>query len=380
MVALGAPQGWTLSCRIGRPAPVLGTDQRPCFLTNSLILGLGQQGYRTRTGKTYWDRSVVWGMLKNPAYKGEAAFGKTKAGPLRPRLRAQKGGSMQPKSGVSTYDVAPAQWTSIAVPALIEAALFDQVQQQLAENRQRARRRKRGARYLLQGLICCAQCGYGYYGKAISNKAGKGKVRSNAYYRCIGSDAYRFGGERICDNLQVRTDKLDEVVWQQVCDLLQDGARLRQEYQRRLDGPRRGDRDYEAKQAQLAKVRQGLARLIDSYTEGFIEKHEFEPRLRRLRARLFELEQQAHEIADAVALRAEMRLVITRLEEFAARVKEGLAEADWSLRRELIRTLVGRVEVGKEEVNVVFRIPPETTPLSGEKKVCNFVGQYFGQE
>lgn len=31
----------------------------------------------TRTGKTRWDRSVVWGMLRNPAYAGQAAFGKT---------------------------------------------------------------------------------------------------------------------------------------------------------------------------------------------------------------------------------------------------------------------------------------------------------------
>ena len=158
---------------------------------------LGQQGRRTRTGKTYWDRSVVWGMLKNPAYKGQAAFGKTKAGPLRPRLRAQRGRSMQPRSGVSTYDIAPEQWISIPVPALVEEALFEQVQQQLAENRHRACGRKRGARYLLQGLITCSQCGYAYYGKAISNKAAKGKVRSYAYYRCIGTDAYRFGGERI---------------------------------------------------------------------------------------------------------------------------------------------------------------------------------------
>ena len=29
-----------MSCRIGLPAPVPSTGQRPCFLTNSLILGL----------------------------------------------------------------------------------------------------------------------------------------------------------------------------------------------------------------------------------------------------------------------------------------------------------------------------------------------------
>ena len=31
----------------------------------------------TRTGKERWDRSVIWGMLKNPAYVGRAAFSKT---------------------------------------------------------------------------------------------------------------------------------------------------------------------------------------------------------------------------------------------------------------------------------------------------------------
>src|SRR5436309_2808293 len=31
----------------------------------------------TRTGKQVWDRSTIWAMLRNPAYRGQAAFGKT---------------------------------------------------------------------------------------------------------------------------------------------------------------------------------------------------------------------------------------------------------------------------------------------------------------
>ena len=34
-------------------------------------------GVVTRTGKPRWDRSTVWGMLRNPAYAGRACFGKT---------------------------------------------------------------------------------------------------------------------------------------------------------------------------------------------------------------------------------------------------------------------------------------------------------------
>ena len=41
---------------------------------------LRRDGVPTRTGKPAWDRSVVWAILKNPAYKGTAAFGKTRVG------------------------------------------------------------------------------------------------------------------------------------------------------------------------------------------------------------------------------------------------------------------------------------------------------------
>ena len=45
---------------------------------NEVCRRLHQAGVRTRTGKEYWDHKTIWDMLKNPAYKGEAAFGKTR--------------------------------------------------------------------------------------------------------------------------------------------------------------------------------------------------------------------------------------------------------------------------------------------------------------
>jgi len=121
---------------------------------------LNSRKEKTRTGKTVWDRATVCDMLKNPAYKGRAAFGKTSVEPLRPRLRAQRGRPLHPKRAVSTHDVPADKWMSIPVPALVDEALFDAVQEQLQENQQRARIGQRGARYLLQGLLVCACCGY----------------------------------------------------------------------------------------------------------------------------------------------------------------------------------------------------------------------------
>jgi site-specific DNA recombinase len=257
---------------------------------------------RTRTGKTVWDRATIGGMLHNPAYKGEAAFGKTVVEPLRPRLRAQRGRPLQPKHPYSHQDVPAEQWMHIPVPALVDATLFDAVQEQLQENRKRARVPKRGAKYLLQGLIVCACCGYAYYGKALSPSARKYHERSYAYYRCIGSDAYRFGGVRLCWNKQLRTDLVEQAVWEEVCRLLEHPERLEQEYRRRLLQQEQPPNELGSLQARMGRVRQGIARIIDSYADGLIDKEEFEPRIARMRERLQQIEAQAQQITDEVSL------------------------------------------------------------------------------
>jgi site-specific DNA recombinase len=47
---------------------------------------LKAQGIRTRTGKENWDRKTILDMLRNPAYKGTAVYGRTRVGPRRPCL------------------------------------------------------------------------------------------------------------------------------------------------------------------------------------------------------------------------------------------------------------------------------------------------------
>jgi site-specific DNA recombinase len=331
---------------------------------------LTQAGERTRTGKTVWDRSVVWGILKNPAYQGAAAFGKTRLEPRRPRLRAQRNRPAPPRRAVSVRDVPPEDWITIPVPALVEPAVFAAVPEQLQENKRHARQQsRRGALYLRQGLLQCQHCGYAFYGKRLSPRARTGQPRAYAYYRCLGTDAYRFGGERICHNTQVRTDLLALAVWQEVCALLTHPERLAEEYRRRVQPETRAKRTPLATIAdQISKVRQGVARLIDSYAESLIDKSEFEPRITRLRQRLARLEEQRHALAEEVALQGELQLIIGRLEDFAAKLHDGLEMADWASQRDLIRALVKRVEVARNEVNVVFRIDPYPGDNDPEKK------------
>src|SRR2546421_12813766 len=196
---------------------------------------------------------------------GTAAFGKTRQEPLRPRLRAQRGRPRQPRRAMSTVDGPQEEWYPIPVPALVEPEVVAAVQEQLQENRRHARQSRRGALYLLQGLLQCQHCGYAYYGKRLSPSARKGKPRAYAYYRCLGTDAYRFGGERICQNTQVLTDLVDLAVWQEVCTLLTHPERLAGGKLRPLPPEVSAERPpLAALEEQLGKVRQGVARVSDS--------------------------------------------------------------------------------------------------------------------
>src|SRR5947208_16758880 len=107
---------------------------------------------------------------------------------------------------------------------------------------------------------------------------------------------------------------------------------------------------------------------MDSYAEGLLEKHEFEPRITRLRQRIAALEEQRQQLLDEAAFQTELRLIIGRLEDFATQIDTGLEEADWLRKREMIRALVKRVEVTQDQVNVVFRVDSYQGESDPEKK------------
>lgn len=237
---------------------------------------------------------------------GTAACGTTRQDPLRPWLRAQRGRALQPRRAVSTVDVPQEEWVSIPVPALVAPAVCAAVQEQVRENQRHARQSQRGARALLQGLVQGQHCGSAYDGKRLSPSARKGQPRAYASYRCLGTDAYRFGGERVCHNTQVRTDLLDLAVWQAVRTFLAHPERLAEAYRRRLQPDAHTKRPTLALvEEQRGTLRQGVARLIESYADGLLDKHAFAPRIIRLRQRIAHLDAQRQHLADEAALHTE---------------------------------------------------------------------------
>ena len=168
-------------------------------------------------------------------------FGRTRSiPPGQARLRPIRGCSNPPRHAASSQAAVPREeWISIPVPAIVDAAMFETVQGQLDENRKRKRDGRRRPGWLLQGLVVCRQCGYAFYGKMARGTVGGHQLADYGYYRCTGTDAHKFGGQALCRNRSLRSDKLEPAVWQQVELVLGDPQRVAAEHERRAGCPGR---------------------------------------------------------------------------------------------------------------------------------------------
>src|SRR6202049_877714 len=102
---------------------------------------LSEQGVPTCKRQGRWGRPTVWKMLRNPAYKGEACFGKTATAQRRRITRP-----IRLRGGLATRDSArherpPEDWIIIAVPPIVSEETFALAQERLRTNKIHAPRR-----------------------------------------------------------------------------------------------------------------------------------------------------------------------------------------------------------------------------------------------
>ena len=312
----------------------------------------------------------MWGSWKHPASQGAAACGTTRLEPRRPRRRAQRHRPGPPRRAVSGRAGPPEDWSTLPGPARVEPEVCAAVQEQWREHKRPARHpARRGAVSLLQGWLHGQPGGDACDGKRLSPRARTGQPRAYASDRGLGTEAYRFGGERRCQHTPVRTDLVALAGWQAVCPLLPHPERRAAAYRRRLQPETRATRPPLAPlEDQRSQGRQGVARLSDSAAASLRDQAEGAPRIPRLRQRLARREEQRQAWAAAVAWHGEVQLIIGRLEDVATTRHAGLETADWASKRDRIRALVQRVEVTRNEVNGVFRLDPYPRDNDPEKK------------
>ncbi|MBV9164109.1 MAG: recombinase family protein [Pseudonocardiales bacterium] len=334
---------------------------------------LTDQGVVTRTGKSRWDRSVIWGMLRNSAYAGRAVFGKTMVINESPGLnrRARLEGRSTPRA-TKTVDRPREQWVEIAVPAIVSAETFERVAARLTDNKRFATRNSKTPS-LLQGLAACGTCGYGYY--RTSTRTTNKKIY---YYRCLGSDDYRYENGRVCANKPVRADYLDTVVWDHITGLLTDPRLIRVEIDKRLQTASSSDpvtRQRAQLERALTKATTAITRMIEAFGEQLITIDELRARMPDLRAREANLRSQIDALDSQLTDQQTYLTLANDLEGFLTQLHDKTQGASVDDRQRVLRLLVKDVLIGPDKITIRHRIPiRERTTTSKQPDSTNTEG------
>jgi len=257
------------------------------------------------------------------------------------------------------------------VPAIISQEQFDLVQAKLAHNQQFARRNNTAYPYLLRALVSCGTCRLGCVGR--SSRGGY------AYYVCHGmSHGIISHRDEKCSARSVPVEQLDELVWQDVCEMLthpdmittalyraQGGQWLPQELQARRENLRKA----------RVSLEQQMERLTDAYLASVLQLEEYKRRRLELEQRLSVIAEQKRQLEANVGHQDQLAGMVQSIEAFCQRVQQGINEATFEQKRQLIELLIDRVVVTGEEVEIRYAIP---TSSKGETfRFCHLRLDYF---
>ena len=329
---------------------------------NAIARHLNDQGIPTRQGTSQWCRSTVWGMLRNPAYEGKACFGKTERAP-RQRITKplRERGGFAPRSNCNR-EKPREDWIEIPVPSLVSEATFAMAHELLEKNKKHSPRRTIDPT-LQQSMLVCKKCGYAYYRSSVHTT--KHKIN---YYRCLGSDNYRYKEGRRCDSRPIRQDYLDELVWTEMVRLLQDEKLIERELQRRIETSQNASpsiRRLEALNREHTRLDKAISRLLDAYQAELMDMDELRPRLNDLRkkqqsaqAELRKIESQNHDSEQYLKL-------ANTLADFLAKLQSSADTLNVTDRQRIVRLLVKEILVDDDTITLKHVIPTtvKETPL-----------------
>jgi site-specific DNA recombinase len=325
---------------------------------------INADGIPTRKASARWERSTVWAVLRNSAYRGAACFGKTRISARTRVMRPQRRRGVTTPSTTAGHERPREEWIEIPVPALVTEESFARAQELLHQNKIRSRRRTI-APSVVQGLVSCAKCGY-----AFSRTSTQTSARKIHYYKCIGSDGWRKLGGPVCDNGRfVRQELLDQIVWAEVIRLLEEPALIQQELDRRLVAARASDptrKREQSLQRELTHVGKGIERLLNAYQEELLSIEQLRERMPVLRQRQQTLRAELQAIADQTNDRAAFLRLAETLTAFLARLRSAAETLSVIERQRIVRLLVKDVLLGEDTITIRHSIPiPSGPPQTG---------------
>jgi site-specific DNA recombinase len=319
-------------------------------------------------GRKIWGLATLRGILTNPTYTGQVYAGRMQYHP--PKIRRSATHPIG-KPHDSASGLAPEEWVAVAkVPAIITQEDFDRVAMKLAKNQSFARRNNKTNEYLLRALVSCGWCEMSCTARQLHT--------GHRYYVCSAKiKANHLQPEQHCPSRFAPALQLDELVWQDLCTILQNPIQIRVALERAYSG----EWLPQALQARRENLRKGemslskqLERLTEAYLAGAIPIDEYQKRRRDLENKHAILEKQIKELAHEAERQIELSTMVHSIDQFCQRIKGGLEAASFEQKRQLMELLVDRVIVKDEQVEIRYVVP--TNSKSENIRFCHLRSDY----
>ena len=185
------------------------------------------------------------------------------------------------------------------------------------------------------------------------------------YYRCLGSDAYRYRNGAVCDNRPIRQDYLDSFVWAGILRLLENPALIQAELDRRREAARKADpcrKREESLQREQIRIQKNIERLVTAYQQGLVTLDQLRQRMPDLRRQEQAVQSELFSLTEAAADQSRYLRLVETLAQFRERLRARADSLEISERQKILRLLVKEILVGKEAITIRHSIP---TPHSG---------------
>jgi site-specific DNA recombinase len=320
---------------------------------------LQRLGILSPRGQPTWSRSMLRAVLTNRTYLGQVFANQMRTEPSKTRRSALLPAG---RAACTHRRRDPAEWIAVApVPAILGEEQLDRAQERLAYNRRMAQRNNHVRQYLLRGLVSCGHCRRGCPGRHLSS--------GHDYYLCRTKTQLRalVPGER-CPARHIPARPLEELVWRDLCAVLQDPAIITHAMERARGGhwlPQ----ELQARRANLRRGRAGLVqqleRLTEAYLAGVVPLGEYQRRRHENELRRLALERQEQQLTAEAEHRDTLAKLAAHAEAFCRRVQESLTGADFARKRALIELLIDRVIVTDDAVEIRYVLP---TGPGGERE------------
>ena len=269
--------------------------------------GTDKPKYVEKEGALWWPTNITR-IIKSPTYKGLHVYGN--------KIERE-------------------------VPAIVDPETWERAQVQLINNRNLSKR-EGDHRYLLRGLIRCAECGLAFVGYLSSNS--KTNWRTH-YYRCASQVNDRKIIGRSCNSKVINSDWIENLIWEDIKGFVKNPGEVihkpRDQMKAELsNAPQSEKRRRELHQAITAKE-QEKDRVLDAYRRGLMDIDALDSQVKRSQEELEPLEAELAVIANTEAQRGQTVGGLATTENLLKALSDTIdGPLDWGTKREVVEALV----------------------------------------